>query len=123
MEEASAGVVEEPWAYLGNPGVMELAALKASEEFAGAKVVLSEVDEYSAALAGHVAAVLKAKLCLASMKPSSQNLLLEHTRICGGLLGAVGVPRNCLERGAGTLGSKTMCKTVPKSSNTRVSLG
>ena len=95
--------MEEPWAYLGNPGVMELAALKASEEFAGAKVVLSGVDEYSAALAGHVAAVLKAKLCLASMKPSSQNLLLEHTRICGGLLGAVGVPRSCLERGAGTL--------------------
>lgn len=88
------------WGYLGNPGILELASLKAYEKYGKLKIeiILSAPDEYSAALASQIATSLKARLCISSIRPLSSNLITEPLQLCSGLLASVGVPKKCLER-------------------------
>jgi adenine/guanine phosphoribosyltransferase-like PRPP-binding protein len=93
------------WALFSNPGILELAALKLVEEFRKGKVevVLSAPDPYSAALAAVASTYLRAKLCIPSRTPYSDNVLTESYQVAPGVIDVAAIPRECIPRKSGVL--------------------
>ncbi len=91
---------KELWTLTSNPGILELAALRLADELKKSKidVVLSTPDPYSAALAAIVSTYLRAKLCIPSHTPLSDNVLAESYQVASGVLGIAAIPRECVPK-------------------------
>jgi hypothetical protein len=103
VEEAIRKAVEgskEPWKLFTNPGILNLAALHASDEFRKSRVevVLSAPDPYSALLSGLVSSYLRARVCIPSCIPLSETNIVEVYSSAHGVIAAFAVPRGCLSK-------------------------
>jgi hypothetical protein len=90
----------ELWMVFSNPGVLELTALRALDEFRKARVdvVLAASDAYSAALAALVATHMRARLCVPSTRPLTRSVIVEARVDSSGSVEAVALPRGCIPR-------------------------
>jgi hypothetical protein len=103
VEEAVRRAVEasrEPWMLFSNPGVLELAALKAVDEFRKTRIdaVLAAPDPYSSSLAAITALYLRSRLCTASKTPLSSSILAEVYEVQPGIIEVAATPRECVQR-------------------------
>jgi len=102
IENIVSNLRERPHLLLSNPGILELAAIKAFDEFKKDKVnvVLSAPDSYSIALASLISVYLKSRLCIPSRMPYvrelSNNYIIEPYLMGSSLIEIIAIPRECL---------------------------
>ncbi|MCE4613988.1 MAG: hypothetical protein F7B60_00430 [Desulfurococcales archaeon] len=91
---------KELWVISSNPGILELAALRLVYELRKSRidVILSTPDIYSLPLASIISSYFKAKLCIPSHMPLSNNVLSESYQVAPGILDVAAIPRDCIPR-------------------------
>lgn len=99
LEKAVESSSGEVWRLLGNPGVLELAGLKAADTLKKIRVdvVLAPCDGYSIALATIIATYLKSRICIASKYIYSNSSVVEYYRE-GDSIEAIAIPSDCIPK-------------------------